>query len=328
MKRRTFLCGLTLGVLAAPRAAVAQTPVKPWRIGVLRIDSPASEVGAESVSDLRDGLREHGYQDGTQVRLEVRWAEGKPQRLRELAEELVRLPVDVIVTGGPHATQAAAEVTRTIPIVMGRMDDVDTHGIVTNLARPGGNVTGLSFQTGDLSGKWLELLKEAVPKLGRSAVLWDAGGTGRQVQTIREAARSLAVELTVLEVRGVGDFVGAFAAARATKAEAMVMLASPLLTGQTSHLARLATGSRLPAIYYHQRFAAAGGLLAYGPGTRDFGWRRAAVFVDKILKGARPGDLPVEQPTKFELVINSKTAKALGLTIPQTLLLRADQVIE
>ena len=214
--------------------------------------------------------------------------------------------------------------------IMARIDDADEHGFVASLARPGSNITGLSFQTGALSGKWLELLKDAVPSLARVAVLWDATGTANQRRTLEHAAPALGVHLHVVEVRSPDDFDSAFAAAHTAQAEGFVILASPLFGLHLPRLVELAAQHRLPMIGWNRRFAEAGGLMAYGPKESDpsWGWRRAAVFVDKILKGAKPADLPVEQPMKFELVINLKTAQALGLTIPPTLLFQADKVIQ
>jgi putative ABC transport system substrate-binding protein len=245
-----------------------------------------------------------------------------------LAAELIRRKVDVIVASGPQGVGAARRATASIPIVMGRMDDVDAHGFVTNLAHPGGNITGLSFQTGELAGKWVHLLKEAAPGLSHLAMIWDEAGTRNQLGTAREAARALGLVTRALPFRGTPDLDGVVSSARAGGAEGLVFLASPAITAAQGRLAKLASQRRLPSIYYHRGFVEAGGLLSYGPRTSDFNWRRAAVFVDKILKGAKPGELPIEQPTRFELVINLKTAKALGLTIPQSLLLRADEVLQ
>jgi putative ABC transport system substrate-binding protein len=323
--RLTIMRGIIAAVvllLAAPLTAAAQHATIP-RVGVL-LNSPATE----NLPDLRQGLRELGYVDGQTILLEVLSAEGRLDRLPALAAELVRLKVDVIVASGPQGIGAARRATGSIPIVMGRMDDVDAHGFVTNLARPGGNITGLSFQTGELAGKLVQLLKEAVPSLSRLAVIWDEGGTRNQVRVAQEAARALRLETRVLEFRGGPALDGVVSAARTGGAEGLVLMASPGLTLVRGRLAKLALENRLPAIYYNPGFAEAGGLLAYGPRASDFSWRRAAVFVDKILKGAKPGDLPIEQPTQFELVINMKTAKVLGLTMPQSLLLRAERIIE
>jgi putative ABC transport system substrate-binding protein len=314
---------LTFVLVLAPLAAGAQRAAKIPRVGVL-LNSPVTE----NLPDLRHGLRELGYIEGQTVVLDVLSAEGNLDRLPALAAELVRRNVDVIVASGPQGIGAARHATGSIPIVMGRMDDVDAHGFVTNLARPGSNITGLSFQTGELAGKLVQLLKEAVPRLSRLAVIWDPTGTRNQVGTVQEAARALGLETRVLELRGRLGPDGVVSAARAGGAEGLVLMASPGITQLRGQFAQLALRNKLPAIYYNLGFAEAGGLLAYGPRASDFSWRRAAVFVDKILKGAKPGDLPVEQPTQFELIINLKTAKTLGLTIPQSVLLRADQVIE
>ena len=318
----TFVCS----TLAVPLPTKAQPSTKIPRVGILRHDAPPNRF----IDDLRQGLHELGYMEGQNLLLELRWAEGQLERLSALAAELVSLPVDVIVTSGPPGVRAAQAATSTIPIVMGRMDDADIHGFVSSLAHPGGNVTGLSFQTGDLSGKWLELLKDALPHGARVAVLWDATGTLHQRSALEATARDLGVHPHVLEVRSRDEFDGAFAAAQAVQADGLVILASPVFTVHLPRLAELAARSRLPAIYYNRGFAEAGGLMAYGPKESDasWGWRRAAVFVDKLLKGAKPADLPVERPTKFELVLNLKTAKALGLTIPPSLLFQADEVIQ
>ena len=310
-------------LLAAPVVAEAQHATKISRIGVL-LNSPVTE----NLPDLRQGLRELGYIEGQTIVLDVLSAEGRLDQLPALAAELVRRKVDVIVASGPQGIGAARRATGSIPIVMGRMDDVDAHGFVTNLARPGGNITGLSFQTGELAGKLVQLLKEAVPGLSRLAVIRDEAGTRNQVRAAQEAARTLGLETRVLELRVGPALDGVVSAARTGGADGLVLMASPGITLVRGRLAQLAFENRLPAIYYNPGFAEAGGLLAYGPRASDFSWRRAAVFVDKILKGAKPGDLPVEQPTQFELVINMKTARVLRLTIPQSLLLRAGRIIE
>lgn len=310
-------------MLAVASVLGAQSSARPAKVGVLlnASDTP-------NLAELREGLRELGHVEGETIALDVLSAQGKLERLPDLAGELVRRQVDVIVTSGPPAVAAARSATSTIPIVMGRMDDVEAHGFVTNLARPGGNITGLSFQTGELAGKWVDLLREAVPRLARLAVLWDTTGTAGQRKSAEEAARTLGLELQMLEVRGVAGLDEAFAAARKARAEALAILASPALTGQQTRLAQLALRSRLPAIYYSRGFAQAGGLMSYGPDSADFSWRRAAAFVDRIVKGARPGDLPIEQPTRFELVVNLRTARTLGLMIPPSLRLRVDQLVE
>ncbi len=302
-----------LGVLVLAPGLGAQPAGKAPRIGVLLNTS-----GTRNLADLQQGLRELGYIEGSTIALEILSAQGMLDRLPHLARELVRRNVDVVVASGPSAIAAVRAATTPIPIVMGRMDDVEVHGFVTNLAHPGGNITGLPFQTGELASKWIDLLREAVPRLARLAVLWDAAGTARQRQTAEDTARGL----------GATNLDEVFVTARTARAEALAILASPALTGQEVRLAQLSVRHRLPAVYYSRGFAQAGGLMSYGPDLSDFSWRRAAAFVDRILKGARPGDLPIEQPTRLELVINLKTARTLGLSVPPTLRLRADQVIE
>ncbi|HVE48878.1 MAG TPA: ABC transporter substrate-binding protein [Casimicrobiaceae bacterium] len=310
-------------LLAAPLDTAAQQPAKIPRIGILLNSS-----GTENLQDLRQGLRDLGYSEGQTIVLDVLSAEGKLDQLPTLATELVRRNVDVIVASGPQGVGAARRATGSIPIVMGRMDDVEAHGFVTNLARPGGNITGLSFQTGEMAGKLVQLLKEAVPDVSRLAVIWDETGSRNQVRTAQEAARALGLKASVLELRGRSTHADVVSAARIGGADGLVLMASPGITTVQGRLAELALQSKLPAIYYNPGFAEAGGLLAYGPSASAFSWRRAAAFVDKILKGAKPADLPIEQPTTFELIVNLKTAKALRVTIPSSLLQRADRVIQ
>ncbi len=303
----------------------AQSPAQIPRIGLLRVDSPPRKP----VDEFRQGLRELGYVEGQNLALEILWAESKVERLPELAAELVRLNVDIIVTHGPQGIGAAKAATRTIPIVMGRIDDVDVHGFVKTLARPGGNITGLSFQTGELTGKCLELLKEVLPKISNVAALWDATGNAKQLKAMEAAGNVLNVKLQVVKVRSADDFDRALGAAVTAQAKGLIILGSPFLTFNAARLAKLTVKHRLPAIYTNTNFAEAGGLMAYGPNESDpnWGWKRAAVYVDKILKGTKPADLPVEQPTKFELIINLKAAKQIGLTIPPNVLVRANKVI-
>jgi putative ABC transport system substrate-binding protein len=321
---RLILCALLFALCAS---AAAQHSSKLAQIGVLRVDGAKSPAAVEAIADLKEGLKSLGYVEGQNLSIEVRWADNKLDQLPMRVAELIQLKSDVIVTGGPQAVRAAKEATGTIPIVMGRMDDVVEHGLVASLARPGGNITGLSFQTGELSGKWLELLKEVLPNMSRAAVLWDKSGTAGQVRTVEAAARATGVQLTVSALGGSKDLDAAFETIKKARAEGLVILASPIFTAQRARLAQLATTHRLPAIYYHEGFTESGGLLAYGPKLSDFSWSRAATFIDKILKGAKPADLPVEQPTKFELVANLKTAKQIGLRIPPNVLARADRVI-
>jgi putative tryptophan/tyrosine transport system substrate-binding protein len=325
--RRHFLVTSMAGAVAAPIATGAQQRVgKVPRIGVLGEKSPADPF----LAAFRQGLRELGYTEGQNIVVEYRYANGMVDRFPELAAELIRLKVDVLVVGGAAAARAAKAKTKTVPIVFALPGDPVGSGLVASLNRPGGNATGTSTLLPELSRKQLELLKAAVPRVSRVTVLHNSAGrpvAGLALNATREAARALAVELQVLEVREPNELVSAFAAARAQQADALLALSDPVLGNKLAQLAELAAKHRLPAIYVRREFAEAGGLLAYGPSFPD-NYRRAATYVDKILKGAKPADLPVEQPTKVELVINLKTAKALGLTIPPSLLARADQVIE
>jgi putative ABC transport system substrate-binding protein len=284
-------------------------------------------VAKEAIDDLKRGLRTLGYTEGQNIEFEIRWAENKLDRLSTISAELVNLNPDVIVTGGPQAVKSLKATTNSIPVVMGRMDDVVEHGLVASLARPGGNITGLSFQTGELSGKWLELLKDIFPRLTRAAVLWDQSSTAGQLRTVQAAAQVASLKLTVSRITGLKDLDIAFDEFRKSRAEGLIILASPIFTAQRARLAQLAIKGKLPAVYYHEGFTESGGLVAYGPKLSEFSWHRAAGFVDKILKGAKPGELPIEQPTKFDFVINLKTAKQIGLTIPPNVLARADRVI-
>ncbi len=275
---------------------------------------------------FRQGLRELGYVEGQNIVIEYRYVEGETDRIADLAGELVRLKVDVIVTASLPTVLAAKKASNTIPIVFAAVNDPVAAGLVASLARPGGNVTGLTNFSPDLDGKRLELLKEALPHVTRVAYLWnpDAPGTGlRGMQTV---ATGLGLQLQSLDVRTPTDFDGAFESAVRGRAQALIALPSPLFITHYKRIVDFATKSRLPAMYPFRDFVAGGGLMSYTPS--DENWRRAASYVDKIIKGAKPADLPVERPTKFELVINLKTAKALDLTIPQAILIRADQVIE
>ena len=320
---RVFVLALlTCQIFVSAAASSAPMP----RVGLLRVDSPPRKP----VDEFRQALRELGYVEGRNLALDIRWAESKLDRLAELASELVRLNVNVIVTHGPQGIGAARATTRTIPIVMGRIDDVDVHGFVKTLARPGGNITGLSFQTGELTGKCLELLKEVLPKISNVTALWDATGNAKQLKAVEAAGNALNIKIQVAKVRSADDFDRALGAAAAAQTQGLLILGSPFLTFNAARLAKVTVKHRLPAIYTNITFAQAGGLMAYGPNDSDpnWGWKRAAVFVDKILKGAKPADLPVEQPTNFDLIINLKTAKQIGLTIPPNVLARADRVIK
>jgi putative tryptophan/tyrosine transport system substrate-binding protein len=322
--RKTFasvaLCAL---LLALSFPARAQQPKKVPRIGYLGGASPSAD--AARVEAFRQGLRELAYVEGKNIVIEYRYAEGKLDRLPALAAELVRLTVDIIVSAGPQSTRAAKEATNTIPIVMTNEGDPVGTGFVASLAQPGGNITGLSTLAPELSGKRLELLKEIVPKLSRVAVLGDPNNPGT-AQSLREtelAAGAFGVKLQYLDVSDPKDIATAFQAATKGRAEAVLVLQSAVLASQRTQIIK----SRLPAIYDRREFVDDGGLMSYGTNLADLA-RRAATYVDKILKGAKPADLPVEQPTKYELVINLKAAKQIGLTIPPNVLGRADKVIK
>jgi putative ABC transport system substrate-binding protein len=323
MSARTLIviAGLGLAVVSASRATEAQPPGKVPRIGVVRDGSPPDPL----VDAFRQGLRDLGYIENDTVRLEYRWAEGRDDRLPALIADLVRLKVDVIVAGGSHAL-IAKRITSTIPVVMPVAPDPVESGLAASFARPGGNITGLAYQSEVLPGKWVELLKEALPGMARVAIL-SHPTVSRQVGVVEAAARSFGVHLHFLKVQQPDDFAAALAEARKDRADAILVMASPFFFAHRTRLAELASKHRLPAMYFQREFVVgSGGLMSYGPNLRDL-FRRAATYVDKLLKGAKPGDLPIEQPTKFELTINLKTAKALGLTIPQSLLARADEVI-
>jgi putative ABC transport system substrate-binding protein len=278
---------------------------------------------------FRQGLRELGYVEGQNIAIESRWTEGKDDRLPGLAADLVRSKVDVIVAETGAATRAAQQATRTIPIVMSTVNDPVGSGLVASLARPGGNVTGLTIMSPDLVGKQLELLKEVVPKMSRVALLRhpDNPASAAQLREAEAAAQALGLRLQTLEARSPQEIDGAFAAMTRERAGALLVIPDTLFWSQRRQIVELAVKRRLPSIRIGEAYAEAGGLMSYGPSYLDLE-RRAATFVDKILKGANPADLPVAQPTKFELVINLKTAKAIGLTIPQPLLQRADRIID
>jgi putative ABC transport system substrate-binding protein len=325
--RLPFVVTITLIILAAAFTADAQQPKKVYRIGYSSAGSGSS--GMPRTEAFRQGLRELGYVEGKNIVIEYRYAEGKRDLLPVLAGELVRLKLDVIVTGGPTTTRAVKEATVTIPIVMAQVNDPVGNGFVASLARPGGNITGLSTLAPEISGKQLELLKEIVPWLARVAVLGNSTTPGN-AQSLREtelAAGALRVQVSSLEVRAPKDIETAFRAASKGRADAVLVLANPVATIHRTQIADLAVKSRLPAIYPWPEFVEDGGLMVYGVIIVDL-FRRAATYVDKILKGAKPAELPVEQPTKFEFIINLKAAKQIGLTIPPSVLARADKVIK
>jgi putative ABC transport system substrate-binding protein len=325
--RRAFIGTLAGGLLAAPVATEAQ-PAGTKRIGLLETSSP-SPARVRLWETLRQRLRELGYLEGQNIAFESRFADGKPDRLPGLAAELVALKVDVIVTSGTPASLAAKQATRTIAIVMAQLADPVGAGLVASLGRPGGNVTGLTTQDADLGGKRLEMLLQVVPKVSRFAVLIDETSPGSMLiaRGTQVAAQSLGVQLQSLGVRGPEELDSAFSAMKEARAGALIVESSSLLFTSRTRLADLALKNRLPTMFAQREYAEAGGLMAYSADFSDL-FRRAATFVDKILKGAKPADLPVEQPTKFDFVINLKTAKALGLTIPPSLLQRADEVIQ
>jgi len=327
MRFRTvvLIVGLTLSLLAAPPAAAAQQTRKVPQIGFLVFVSSEARYRG-----FQQGLRELGYVEGQNIAIEFRSADGSLERLRDLADELVRLHVDVIVAGSTVGAKASKRATSTIPIVMANVADPVGGGLVASLARPGGNITGLSTMGQDLSGKRLELIREVVPRLRRIGVLWhqDSPSSVTAFKELKAAAQSLGVDVRSLGVRPpVPEIDKAFGTASNWRADALIALDDSLIFSNRTRIIALAARSRLPAVYGYREFPDAGGLMAYGPSRHDL-YRRAATYVDKILKGTKPADLPVEQPTRFELVVNLKTAKALGLTIPPSILIRADQVIQ
>jgi len=327
MKKISRFLPIIMVLVTGAAIAEAQQPTKIPPIGYLT--TPLLSANAARVEAFRQGLRELGYVEGKNIVIEWRSAEGKLDRAPALAAELVRLKLDVIVTGGPQSTRAAKEATITIPIVMAFDNDPVGNGFVASLARPGGNITGLSTLYPEISGKQLELLKEIVPRLSRLAVFGNSTHPGN-AQALKEtelAAGALAVQLQYLDVRDPKDIETAFRAASKGRADAVLVLENAVLTSHRKQLVELAVKSRLPAIYPQTEYMEAGGLIYYGTNTPDL-FRRAATYVDKILKGAKPADLPVEQPKKFEFIINLKTAKQIGLTISPNVLARADKMIK
>lgn len=324
-----FTVALALALLAAPLGAEAQGPGKAYRIGWLSTSAPTAPESGPNYASFVLGLRELGYVDGQNLFIESRYDEGKPERLNELAAELVRLQLDVIVAVATPKVRAVQQATKTIPIVMVAVVDPVGAGLVASLGRPGGNTTGLSILSVELSGKRLELLKEVAPGVSHVAVLWNPNNRSNalQLEESTVVAQAMGVTLQPLAVRGPHDVEDAFQAATRGRANALIALDDPAIFIQRARIVALAAKSGLPAVYGLTGFAETGGLMSYGTNMPEH-FRRAATYVDKILKGAKPADIPVEQPTTFELQVNLKTAKALGLTIPQSLLLRADRVIE
>jgi putative tryptophan/tyrosine transport system substrate-binding protein len=324
-----ILLVVAVAVGVVPHASEAQQAENVPRIGLLLANSPSDSRTARQLQAFRQGLRERGYVEGQNIAIESRWAEGRYEQLPGLAADLVRLNVKLIVTSGTPAIQAAKHATQTIPIVMVAAIDPVATGFVASLARPGGNITGMSFMLPELVGKQLEMLKEVLPKVSRVALLGNPGnpGNAQQVRHAQDTARALNVQLQLLEARDPSGIDNAFAAITTERADAVIVLVDSMLLFHRTRIADHAARRRLPTLSGMIEDTEVGGLLAYGPSISDR-FRRAATYVDRILKGAKPADLPVEQPTTFELVINLKTAKALGLTIPRSLLQRADHVIQ
>ena len=325
--RRAFITSVAAGLLAAPLVAEAQPPSKVPRIGFLATNSPGEYP--DLLEAFRQGLRDLGYVEGQNIAIEYRWAEGRVERFSDFAVELVGLKVDVIVATSSPLALAAKNATRTIAIVFATAADPVGSGLVASIARPGGNVTGFSLLAPEIVARQLQLLKEAGPTASTVAVLSNPANsyTALLVKETEAAARSLGVRVQPLGVRGATALDSAFSAISKERPGALVVLFDPVLLGHRTRIAEFANKNRLPAMYPHREYVEAGGLIAYGVDLRD-NFRRAATYVGKILKGAKPGDLPVEQPTKFELVINMKTAKALGLTLSPSILARADEVIQ
>jgi putative ABC transport system substrate-binding protein len=325
LHRNGFILTLALGILAAPLSEGAQQPAKVPRVGIVVLAaSPPPSFKA-----FQQGLRELGYVEGQNIAIEYRFAQGRADRLPALVAELVNMKVDLILTQSTQTAVAAKNANQTIPIVMAVSSEPVAVGLVASLARPGGNVTGLALQLTELSGKRLQLLKEVVPKSTLVAVVWNPTNPAAAgfLEETAAAARSLNLRLQPVEARSPADLDAAFKAVTRARASAFISLGDGMLFDNRTRIVQFAAKSRLPAIYPERDFADAGGLMAYGPNLAS-NWRRAAAFVDKILKGAKPADLPVEQPMRFEFVINMKTAKALGVTFPPSILIRADQVIE
>jgi putative ABC transport system substrate-binding protein len=326
--RRRLILALGAGAFVVPFASIAQAlQVKVKRIGILSSFSPSNS--AEWHQALEHGLRDLGWSEGKNIEFEYRYAQGRNDRLSALAGDLVSRNVDVVVADESTDAQAARSATSTIPIVMASAGAAVEIGLVDSLARPGGNITGLSQMTPELAGKHLELLKEINPKLSRVAVLWNPHGKTSALgwQEMQTSAKRTGVKLHSLEVRKAEDLEKALVNASKSHAGALSTMPNPVFATNLGRIVEFALKNRLPSIFHLKEFAEAGGLVAYGPSRTDM-FRRAAIFVDKILKGAKPGELPIEQPTKFDLVLNMKTARALGIKIPQSILLRADKVIE
>jgi putative ABC transport system substrate-binding protein len=328
LTERLAVALFALALLAAPFAAKAQPERKVWRIGFLG-DGPRAERAPISIVPFREGLRELGYIEGQNILIEERWSEGQSDRMVELVADLVRLNVDVIVTHGVQGTKAAQGATRTIPIVMAVSPDPIGTGLVASLARPGGNTTGMTDQVAELSGKEIEILREVVPRVRRVAILWNERNPGARVtfERTRSAAQESGLAITTVAVRGPEDLDAAVERAAKRRPDALIVVHDVLTVGHRTRIARLAVKHGLPSICASSPFVDAGGLVAYAPSLTGL-FKRAAVFVDRTFRGAKPADIPIEQPTTFQLRINLKTAKALGLTIPPSVLARADEIIQ
>lgn len=325
--KRSLFCALAIAVhVVVPVAAWSQAPAGEYRVGFASLVPP----GPANLGAFRQGLRDMGYVEGRNLVLEVRSAEGRQERVREIVSELVGLKVDVLVTVSTATALAAQKTSNSVPIVFVSVIDPVAPGIVQTLARPGGNLTGVTGWVGaDFAGKWVGLLREAAPRISHVAVLWNSANLQGppQVQEIRAAAGKLKMKADFFDAGDVASLAKAFAAIAASGAEGIIVAGDPFFTANRARLVEFAAKRRLPAVYFFKRFAEAGGLMAYGARAEE-SYRRAAAYVDRILRGAKPADLPVERPTQFELVINLKAARALGLAIPRSLLLQADQVIQ
>jgi len=323
MTKRSVFRAVALSLVVLAFTVSAQQPAKVPIVGVLMVmAAPDDPV----VPAIREGLRQLGYVDGTNIRIERRAAQNQFDRRPQLAAELIALGADIIVVGGEPPARAARQASSTVPIVIVSFDhDPVASGLIDSFNRPGGNVTGIFARTSELVGKRLELLKEVLPKASRVAVFWDVL-SARQLQELEPAARALGIQLERIELRGTYDFAAAFKTAKRKKVDAVILLFSPMFTQQRVRIASLALESKLPTIYQEEAPVSAGGLMSYGPSINDM-FPRAAYYIDRLLKGAKASDLPMEQASTFKLVVNLKTAEALGLTIPQSILLRADKVI-
>jgi putative tryptophan/tyrosine transport system substrate-binding protein len=328
-RRDTVLALLALGPASMPLESFAQQQGKVWRVGFLAVDSRQSMLDSGRYDAFLRGMRDLGYVEGKNLAMEVRFADGKPESLSGLAIDLVQSKVDVIVTAGSVAARAAKQATTSIPVVMGAASDPVSSGLVASLARPGGNITGLSLNAIDVSPKHIELVKSVMPKIGHVAVLTNPGVPAHLaiLKNLQAAAQRVGIKILSVDARTADEIERGFSTIKREGAEAVIVVIDSFFTFQRQQIAELAARNRLPSVFAFRQAVEAGGLLSYGQDLAD-SYRRAAGYVDRIFKGAKPGDLPVEQPTKLELVINMKTAKALGITIPQSILLRADRVIE